>query len=217
LYSGCCPRAAKRPGCSSAAEQRDECATVHSITSSVVARSDGGTTMLSAFTFSARATLGGARPASLARKGRQYGSPVTVPALLSALAASRPGLPISMPWRQRRSICVRSAPLRQGRNSALERADCPICGTQPLHHHVQCEPEQRLAERWILQSNLAVGVQRKHIECTRGLGSDRGAAGPAGHQTHFSGRGMGAEAADAYLATILRADKYSNPSLGKRS
>src|SRR5262249_10832113 len=164
LYSGCCPRAAKRPGCSSAAEPRDECATVHSITSSVVARSDGGTTMLSAFTFSTRATLGGARPGSLARKGRQYGSPVTVPALLSALAASRPGLPISMPWRQRRSICVRSAPLRQGRNSALERADCPICGTQPLHHHVQCEPEQRLADRWILQSNLAGGVQSKHIE-----------------------------------------------------
>src|SRR5262249_47068196 len=61
LYSGCCPRAAKRPGCSSAAEPRDECATVHSITSSVVARGDGGATMLSAFTFSTRATLGGAR------------------------------------------------------------------------------------------------------------------------------------------------------------
>ena len=50
--------------------------------------------------------------------------------------------------------------------SALERADCSICGAQPLHHHFQCEFEQRLAEHWILQSNLAVDVQRKQVDAT---------------------------------------------------
>src|SRR5262249_38919257 len=94
--------------------------------------------------------------------------------------------------------------------SALERADCPICGAQPLHHHVQCESEQRLAECWILQNNLAVDVQRKHVECTCDLGSDRGATGAAGHQAHFSDRnenpasssGMRAEAAHAHARNM---------------
>src|SRR5262245_38210805 len=156
-----------------------------------------------------------ARPASLARKCRRYRSrspcrrsyrrlpPADSAAALphfDALAATalnlRPADAFSL-----------------GRNSALERADCPIRGARPLHYHVECESEQRLAERWILQRNLAVDVQRKHVECACDLGSGRCTAGPTGHKAHFSDRGMGAEAAHAHLATVVRADKYSNAPL----
>src|SRR5262245_28737207 len=70
-----------------------------------------------------------------------------------------------------------------------------------------------MSESYILQSDLAIGVQRKLVESACDLGSDRGAAWPAGQQAHFSGRSVGAEAAHAHHATVVRAHKYSNATL----
>jgi hypothetical protein len=95
-----------------------------------------------------------ARPGSLTRKCRRYGSRSPCRRCYRHLPrADSAALPhfddLAATAHNLRPIDTISS----WRNPALERADCPICGAQPLHHHVECESEQRLAERWILQSS----------------------------------------------------------------